>query len=167
MIENKKDSNDFIEAAETEHTAYIRIHGKGTFKIAPDFKDFVKQMIKKNVRGVLIDLYSCETLDSTFIGTITSLTLKYRNNSKSRIRLFNVNKHIHSILKNLGLLSVLDIFYEENDADVKFENISATDRSKVEIADLMLDAHETLASLNDKNAAEFKNVVEMLSKTVK
>jgi hypothetical protein len=31
----------------------------------------------------------------------------------------------------------------------------------------MLDAHETLASLNDKNAAEFKNVVEMLSKTVK
>lgn len=164
MIENKTSSNDFIEVAETEHTAYVKIHGKGTFKIAPDFKAFVEQMIKKNVRGILIDLYSCETLDSTFIGTITSLTLKYR---KSRIRLFNVSKHIHCILKNLGLLSVLDIFREENIDTAKFENISATNSSKVEIADLMLDAHETLASLNDKNAAEFKNVVEMLSKTVK
>ncbi len=167
MIENKTDSNDFIEVAETEHTAYVKIHGKGTFKIAPDFKAFVEQMIKKNVRGILIDLYFCETLDSTFIGTITSLTLKYRNNNKSRIRLFNVSKHIHSILKNLGLLSVLDIFREENIDTAKFENISATNSSKVEIADLMLDAHETLASLNDKNAAEFKSVVEMLSKTVK
>ncbi len=167
MIENKTSSNDFIEVAETEHTAYVKIHGKGTFKIAPDFKGFVEQMIKKNVRGILIDLYSCETLDSTFIGTITSLTLKYRNNNKSRIRLFNVSKHIHCILKNLGLLSVLDIFCEENIDTGKFENISATNKSKVEIADLMLDAHETLASLNDKNAAEFKNVVEMLSKTVK
>ena len=152
MIENKTCSNDFIEVAETEHTAYVRIHGKGTFKIAPDFKDFVEQMIIKNMRGVLIDLYPCETLDSTFIGTITSLTLKYRNNNKSRIRLFNVSKHIHSILRNLGLLSVLDIFNEEKNDAAKFENISASNRSKVEIADLMLDAHETLASLNDKNS---------------
>ena len=167
MIENKTDSNDFIEVAETEHTAYVKIHGKGTFKIAPDFKEFVEQMIKKNVRGILIDLYSCETLDSTFIGTITSLTLKYRNNNKSRIKLFNVSKHINSILKNLGLLCVLDIFCEEKNDAPKFENISSSNKSKVEIADLMLDAHETLASLNDKNAAEFKNVVEMLSKTVK
>ena len=167
MIGNKTDSNDFIEVAEAEHTAYIKIHGKGTFKLASDFKDFVKQEMGKDIRGILIDLYSCETLDSTFIGTITSLTLKYRKNNKSRIRLFNVSKHIHSILRNLGLLCVLDIFNEEKSADTKFENISGTDRTKVEIIDLMLDAHETLASLNSKNAAEFKNVVEMLNEAVK
>jgi len=167
MIESKTNTADFIEVAETGQTAYIKVHGKGTFKMAPDFKDFVEQEMKKNIRGILIDLYSCETLDSTFIGTITSLTLKYINSNKSRIRLFNVNKHIRSILKNLGLLNVLDIFDEENTSTAKFKNIASGNKSKIEIADLMLDAHETLASLNDKNAAEFKNVVEMLSKTVK
>ncbi len=167
MVESKTNITDFIEVAETGQTAYIKVHGKGTFKMAPDFKDFVEREMKKNMRGILIDLYSCETLDSTFIGTITSLTLKYTNNNKSRIRLFNVNKHIRSILKNLGLLNILDIFDEENISVTKFKSIASGSRSKIEIADLMLDAHETLASLNDKNAAEFKNVVEMLSKTVK
>lgn len=167
MIENKTEAKDFIEVAETEHTAYIKVHGKGTFKMAPDFKDFVEREMEKNMRGILIDLYSCETLDSTFIGTITSLTLKYINSNKSRIRLFNVNQHIRSILKNLGLLNVLDIFDDDNSSTQNFQNISSANRSKIEIAGLMLDAHETLASLNDKNAAEFKNVVDMLSKTVK
>ena len=167
MTENKTETTDFIEVAESGHTAYIKIHGKGTFKLAPDFKDFVEQEMKKNMRGILIDLYSCETLDSTFIGTITSLTLKYANSNKSRIRLFNVNKHIRSILKNLGLINILDIFDEENAPEEKFESIASGNKSKIEIAGLMLDAHETLASLNNKNAAEFKNVVEMLSKTVK
>jgi len=167
MIENQTDSTDFIEVAESEYTAYVKIHGKGTFKLAPDFKNFVEQEIKKNMRGILVDLYSCETLDSTFIGTITSLTIKYRNENNRRIRLFNVSKHIRSILKNLGLLNVLDIYNDENDGSAKFKNIIKKEHSKVEIADLMLDAHETLASLNEKNAAEFKNVVEMLSKQVK
>ncbi|RLD12225.1 MAG: hypothetical protein DRI44_01355 [Chlamydiae bacterium] len=167
MIENKENLNNFIEVAETEHTAYIKIHGKGTFKLAPDFKDFVEQEMRKKIRGVLIDLYYCETLDSTFIGTITSLTLKYKKNGRSQVRLFNVNKHIRAILKNLGLINIIDIFDEVKNDSAEFTNIKATDRSKIEIADLMLDAHETLASLNDKNAAEFKNVVDMLSKKVK
>ena len=76
MIENKTEITDFIEVAESGQTAYIKVHGKGTFKLAPDFKDFVEQEMNKDMRGILIDLYSCETLDSTFIGTITSLTLK-------------------------------------------------------------------------------------------
>ena len=167
MVENQSNQKNYIEVAESEHTAYIKIHGKATFKLAPDFKDFVEWEMKKNVRGVLVDLYECETLDSTFIGTITSLTLKYKNGNKSRIRLFNVNKHILSILKNLGLLSILDIFEKETNLTPDFSIIDHKGKSKVEITSLMLDAHETLASLNRKNAAEFKNVVDMLRKSLK
>ncbi len=165
MAENN--SKNYLEVAETENTAYVKIHGKGTFKLAPDFKDFVEREMAKNFRGVLVDLYSCETLDSTFIGTITSLTLKYSKDKKSRIRLFNVNNHIRSILKNLGLINILDIFDENANDTPNFSSYNHKDKSKVEIAGLMLDAHETLASLNEKNAAEFKNVVDMLSKSLK
>ncbi len=156
-----------IEVAETEHTGYIRLSGKATFKLAPDFKDFVVYEMKKGKRGILIDFSDCETIDSTFVGTITSLSLTYNNKNNNQIKLFNVNDHILSILKNLGLINVLDISNSVNNEETDFKSLKLVKREKVEIANLMLDAHETLASISEENAVVFKNVVEMLRRETK
>ena len=166
MAQPSEASQDIIEVAEHERTAYIRIRGRATFMLANDFRDYVKGQIETG-RGVLIDLSECTTLDSTFVGMITSLTLKYREQDGSCIKLFNISSHVREILQTLGLLDILDTVRSDRDNGLAFAAISHELHTKINIAKLMLDAHKALARINDDNALEFKNVINYLEKQVK
>jgi len=164
MLNSYLNHGDAIEVAETAHTGYVRVRGRATFKLVPDFRDFVAREISQGKRGVLVDLSACETLDSTFVGVLTSLTLRCRRQGGTSVKLFNVSDHLLDILNTLGLLRVLDIVEAADIQSLPFQQLATAAHSKIEVARLMLDAHETLAGLNEENAAQFKNVVEFLSK---
>lgn len=167
MVHPSDNSHDVIEVAEHEHTAYIRIRGRATFKLANDFRDYVTRQIEQEGRGILVDLSECTTLDSTFVGMITSLTLKYRREDAARITLFNISPHVSEILETLGLLKILDTVKAEHDDELAFAEIAHGSHTKINIAKLMLDAHQTLARIKDDNALEFKNVIDYLEKQVR
>ena len=160
----KKETNQIL-VAEFEQTSYIRLIGRITFKYAPDFRQFILEQFDKNQHGVLIDFSDCETIDSTFIGIITSLTLKSKKENRKFIKILNVNEHIKRILKTLGLINILDIVDEKLN-NIKYNNLPISSAGKIEIANLVLDAHETLSELNEKNVLEFKNVVTYLKKQI-
>ena len=65
------------------------------------------------------------------------------------------------------MINILDVSNTVNDEQTDFKSLKHVKREKVEIANLMLDAHETLASISEKNAVVFKNVVEMLRRETK
>ncbi|MBO7543630.1 STAS domain-containing protein [bacterium] len=154
-------SNNRIEAAVANNTAYIKIFGRGTFQTVADFRDFVKKSLDEGM-GVLIDLSNCETLDSTFIGTLVALSMKSKAAGESRLKLFNVSDHVRNIFTTLGLQGILDINEAAPGEGGDYSPIASTVHSKVEITDLMLDAHLTLSKINERNAVEFKDVVEFL-----
>ena len=163
MTEQARTSGDFIEVAESPHTGYVRVHGSATFKLAGSLRDFVNRQLEAGRHGVLIDLGQCDTMDSTFVGTLTSLTLACRRSHKGCLKLFNVGPHLRDILATLGLTRILDIVEPADiNSSVEFGEISPAASSKVAVAQLMLDAHETLAELSERNALEFKNVIDYL-----
>lgn len=154
-------SNNRIEVALANNTAYVKIYGRGTFQTVADFRDFVKKSLDDGC-GVFIDLANCETLDSTFIGTLVALGMGSKKDGESRLKLFNVSDHVKNILTTLGLLNILDIRDSVPSGGGEFSTLESTAHDKVEITDLMLDAHLTLSRLNERNAVEFKDVVEFL-----
>jgi len=154
-------SNNRIEVALANNTAYVKIFGRGTFQTVADFRDFAKKNLEEG-RGVFIDLSSCETLDSTFIGTLVALSMNSKTNGENRLKLFNVSEHVKNILATLGLQNILDIREKISEGDEKFSTLESTVHDKIEITDLMLDAHLTLSRINERNAVEFKDVVEFL-----
>jgi len=155
-------STDGIEVAATQTTAYVRVRGRATFKLAPAFKDYILNEINQGRQGVLVDMFDCCSLDSTFAGTITSLTLQCRKSGKGCLKLFNVPAHVRGILDTLGLAPILEIVQPLDVESSAFQQLDAATTGKVEVARLMFDAHETLAELNEKNALEFKNVLDQL-----
>ena len=160
----EKETNQIL-VAEREQTVYMQLIGRLTFKLAADFKHFVLEQFDKNKFGILIDLSLCESIDSTFIGTITSLSLRFQKENKKFIRLLNVNAHVRKILQTLGLINFLDIVDEQPD-QIDYKNLPISPIGKIETTHLMLDAHETLSSLNEKNALEFKDVVTYLQEQI-
>lgn len=155
-----------IEVAVANGTAYVRIFGRGTFQVVADFRDFVQKSLDDG-QGVFVDLADCETLDSTFIGTLAALTMKSKVGSACRVKLFNVSRHVMGILTTLGLLNILDVQSGEAEGAGEFKTLDRTVHDKVEVTGLMLDAHLTLSELNEHNAVEFKDVVEYLRQQAK
>ena len=158
-MEHTTQNHDRIEVADTPSTAYVRIHGRATFKTAPDFRDFALHEVELRRHGILVDLGDCESLDSTFVGVLTSLTLRMKRTGAGVLKLFNMNDHLFEILRTLGLLSVLDVASGPLIPSAAYSQLVTGQHDKVDIAHLMLDAHETLASLSDRNAVQFKDVV--------
>ena len=151
-----------IQVAVDGNSSYVKVSGRATFSIAPDFKKFVERQMKKKSQDVFVDLNECESMDSTFIGVITSLTIKYSEKGITHLKLLNLSEHLIKILKTLGLLNVLAISNLKNDEEINFGDVKKTDHSKKNIALTMLEAHEMLSSLNKQNELEFKNVVDYL-----
>ena len=79
---------DGIEVAETPTTAYVRVRGRATFKVAPAFRDYVSGEIERGKHGVLVDMTECVSVDSTFVGTLTSITLQCRRTGKGCLKLY-------------------------------------------------------------------------------
>lgn len=154
-------SNNRIEVAQGNGTAYVRIIGRGTFQVVADFRDFVKNSLSEGM-GVFIDLSDCETLDSTFIGTLVALSMSSKKDGENLVKIFNVSDHVKNILTTLGLLDILDIRDAAYGGDGQYSALQSTVHDKVEITELMLDAHLTLSKINERNAVEFKDVVEFL-----
>ncbi|MBR5624233.1 STAS domain-containing protein [bacterium] len=154
-------SNNRIEVAQGNGTAYVRIFGRGTFQVMADFRDFVQKSLDGGM-GVFIDLSECETLDSSFIGTLVALSMKSKKGDERLIKLFNVSEHVKNILTTLGLMNILDVRDAAPVGEGQYSALQTTVHDKVEITSLMLDAHLTLSEINERNALEFKDVVEFL-----
>lgn len=167
MAKTSEVPSDVIEVAEHERTAYIRVRGRATFMLASDFKQYVSMQVEQRQRGVLVDLSECETIDSTFIGTITSLSLKYRKTHPGCIKLFNISSHVREIMDTLGLTNILDVVNSNEFDSVQFSEMTPGTHDRVDVARLMLDAHQTLSGISNENELEFKNVVEYLQKQLK
>ncbi len=151
-----------LDVAESATTAYVRVHGRATFKIAPALRDFVTHELQHARLGVLIDFSECTAVDSTFVGTLTSLSLHCRRAGRGCIKLFNVPTNVYDVLRTLGLTMVLDVAGAGDANVITYQTAKTAAPSRTEITALMLDAHQTLAALNEKNALEFHNVIEFL-----
>jgi len=160
------EKQNIIQVAVDGNSSHVKVFGRATFGIAPDFKNFVERQMENKKQKVFVDLEECESMDSTFIGVITSLTIKYSQKGIPHLTLLKLSEHLIKILKTLGLLNVLSISNSKSAKEISFEEVKKADNSKKEIALTMLEAHEMLSSLNDKNELEFKNVVDYLQKEV-
>lgn len=161
MSHHDAQNTNFLEVAIAGDTAYLRLHGRITFEHAPAILSFISHARDQGVKGFLIDMSACVTLDSTVIGIITSQTLRQKNEGR-RIILFNLSEHVREILTTLGLEKVLEIADRKSCPTLPFERAEDQKTSKIEISRIMLDAHETLSEINQENAVEFKNVVTYL-----
>ena len=143
-------------------TVWLKVDGRGTFQNSSGVKEFSKQMIQRGHREFVVDLETCELMDSTFMGTLAGLALRLREIGQGHLRTVNVNERNTDLLENLGLDQ---LFTVERDSRVSAPSSLKKAAPEADLADQkedVLAAHEALIEADAHNSAKFKDVIEYL-----
>ena len=144
----------------------IKVEGRATFECSSPVKNFVDNIVAGIAKRITIDLSSCTWMDSTFMGTLATLGLHARK-ANIVVDILNASEKSIKLLKELGIyrLFIFNSIAPEpicND----WRSITSQAQDKDNIASTVLEAHETLMSVDKQNVLKFKKVVELIKKDI-
>lgn len=154
---------------------WVRVEGRGSFQNSPDLKAVATRAAEVAKHQLVIDLRDCPLMDSTFMGTLTSIALGTRGKPAGRMLVINPNERNLALLENLGLDQIFEVD-KSGDAlpdlrlAVDSEMLARAQRTtldKAQHAQHVLQAHEALAGANSANCDRFRDVVTFLKSGAK
>ena len=169
MIPGNHQSTDDLQAAIADDKVFIRVTGRGSFKISAILKQFIAEVCESGpVSAVVIDMEECIGMDSTFMGVLAGLSGRLQKEDR-RLELINLSKKNEQLLATLGVDRVLSYYSDRHghaEPGKAAQPLPSGDSSKKEMAETALQAHEDLVRLCAENRARFKRVIEYLKADV-
>ena len=156
-----------------ENFACIKISGRANFTSSIDFKTLVNELRLKGYRYFVLELSECQLMDSTFLGVLAGLGLKFApgkgNEGGHAVELLNPNPRITELLETLGVLDLFRVNHGPFTAPAEAEGreVASCNPSKEEVTRACLEAHETLMQIQPENVAKFKDVTQFLAEDLK
>lgn len=150
----------------SDRTVWVRVEGKGTFLNSTGLKEFGKQMTNRGYRQFVVDLKECPVMDSTFMGTLTGISLRLRELGSGELSVVNLNDRNRDLLTNLGLHLFLSVD-QAPAAPPPQAPLPATNDDKQTRTETMIAAHEAVVAANPANAAKFKDVLDYLKQDLR
>jgi anti-sigma B factor antagonist len=156
----------------SSNRVYARVVGHGTFQNSQPFHQFALERINEGQDEFVIDLGPCQGMDSTFLGVLAVIGLRLRQSGpRTVIHIVNINPRNIEVLQTLGLDR---LFLINGDApaalpETDYHLLPDTDITqlkqpldKAETADLMIEAHDHLVRIDQRNTPRFKELARIL-----
>jgi len=100
--------NDDLQAAIDGNKIFIRVTGRGSFKVSATLKQFIAEICAQQpVAFVVMDLSDCIGMDSTFMGVLAGLSGRLKQTGKI-LELINLSEKNEQLLATLGVDKVVD-----------------------------------------------------------
>lgn len=149
-----------------DHAIWLQVKGRGTFQTSAGMKEYTRRMIQRGHRAFIIDLASCELMDSTFMGTMAGIALRLREIGSGSLTVLNANPRNHMLLENLGLDHLfsfdLPAGVRSAPAQAAQETLPPAISDEATQHATILSAHEALVEADPENVERFKDVLELL-----
>lgn len=160
-----KDTGSEILVGTNGDRVCVKVEGKGTHLNSQSLREFLFGMMEGGYRDFHVDLGNCTYMDSTFLGMLVGVCLRLKNVSSDKITIEQIGPRNLELLKTLGI----DQFFrmESNTAGpdgsgTGLQSLPESQPSTEEKAAVMLEAHETLANVDERNVCRFKDVITYL-----
>jgi anti-anti-sigma factor len=157
-------SVDTVEVAIRDQEAFIRIHGRATFKIGPSLKQFGVMAVERGCRRFIVEMKNCVGMDSTFMGILAGLATTLKK-TEGDVVLRNLSEKNLFLVKMLGLSHLITI---DNSAQsviampTSGHVLTHSPSDKKQMTETMIAAHETLVEAAPDNIIKFKDVLAYL-----
>ncbi|HMP72873.1 MAG TPA: STAS domain-containing protein [Kiritimatiellia bacterium] len=162
-------SGDRALVAISGDTAFVKVEGRGSFKISSSLKQFGEDAIEQGVHVLHMDMLGCIGMDSTFMGVIAGLSTRMKRAGRGPVIMMNLSPRTRGLLATLGLDQVVEAREASASAEggatgpgVAMKPLEAMAGSQTEATRTILDAHENLVALHPDNAPRFKDVLTYL-----
>jgi anti-sigma B factor antagonist len=156
-----------IYAGRSQSDVWVRVDGKGSHQNSPELKAFITQEVAPEAGGqrVIVDLSSCDGMDSTFMGVLTCIAGRLEESGGS-LHVINAYGRNGELLRGLGLDHLFSIHDREGGftfgSTPDVASVAKSDYSKRDRSSVCLEAHEALARVDDRNASAFRDVIDIM-----
>ena len=141
-------------------SVWVRIEGRGTLQNSAGLKEFAAEMTRRGHRDFIVDLATCELMDSTFLGTLTGIALGLPDGGK--LTVIRANERNRGVMQNLGLDRIFAVLESTPVAAPGRLEDAETNPPQTARREAIVQAHENLAAVNPENAIRFKDVLDFL-----
>jgi anti-sigma B factor antagonist len=147
----------------------VRIEGRASFQNSACLRDFIAEMVRQGKPRLVIDFMHCASMDSTFLGVLAGAALELKKaNPPGSLILARLGQRNLELIRNLGLHRLLTV--DSGDFPMDFGKcdtaLHCANRSEVENARMVLEAHENLVAADESNRAKFQDVLAFLKNRV-
>ena len=144
---------------------FIKMTGNLRFTSGRELDSLLNKVFSDpELEDVMVDLSEADYLDSTILGLLAKIANFMIKKFNKKITVLSVNKNINYLLENIGLSEVFILVTGFDYTPEMLEKIPNIKSSEMENALTILDAHQQLVKLNEKNRTVFKDVIELLEK---
>jgi anti-sigma B factor antagonist len=149
----------------------IKINGRADFTLSKDSEKLIYELWDRGYRRFVIELHDCVMMDSTYLGMLSGIGLKFADAShqpSSPLELLNPSPRIAEVLESLGVEHLFKITHCPDFLKVNYQPLPPTaGTNKTEVTRTCLEAHEILMALNPENVKKFKDVAQFLAEDLK
>jgi anti-anti-sigma factor len=147
---------------------YVRAEGLANMKNAPLLHAFLMKARDEGVRSVYIDLSATTGMDSTFMGLMVGMSQCFFEVG-GRVAIVRPSPQAYKLLKTLGVDEVVTVVPSAEDVPTaEYLNLEGdADLGQRERAELIRQAHQHLAGINDGNRAKFAAFLQALDNDLK
>jgi len=154
-----------VSAGCFDQEVWIRIEGRGNFQSSGSIRKFVQAMIQRGRRQFVVDLASCEHMDSTFMGTLTGISQNLRELGQGSLQVINATARNVELMENLGLNFLFGIeaagitVRTPAEEGVKLMALPVDTSGEKQV---ILSSHAAFSEANPANAERFRDVLDYL-----
>lgn len=152
-----------IEYAETGDTLVLRFAGEVRYTGCAPFNELIDRVFEEgSIENVLIDLTEASCIDSTGLGLLAKISNIVESHFHHKTPIFSTNPDINRTLDTVGFTDIFLMLERKPETPAETTELSEAAASDREVAETVLSAHRTLASLSEENWRQFKDVVSAL-----
>ncbi len=147
----------------------IKVIGRASYLNCRPLSEFFERMLAQNKLEFGIHLGACTSMDSTFMGIITSLAMRLAQKQTSgSIHLYHLSERNLELIHNMGLDRILMIEKGEIPPKTTPPTESPLLLHQWEAAnpELVLKAHEALVAIQEANKRKFEDLLVFLQREV-
>ncbi|MBS0451399.1 MAG: SpoIIE family protein phosphatase [Proteobacteria bacterium] len=149
-----RSGGDVVFYGETDHAAYLALRGRATWMECDALHEAALTVLDGG-RSLVLDLSDCEFMDSTCLGTVHELI------ARGGASLAGVCPPVRALFEELSMQQVLAAIRADLPAAPELHALSER-RDQGAAHKRILQAHEALSTLSERNRQEFKDVVDSL-----
>lgn len=158
-----------ISVGRDDGRVFVRVVGRGTFQNSQPLRSFAQSMMEQGCSLFVVDLSGCSGMDSTFLGVLAGIGLRLRRSgSGGQVQLLHVSCHNLEVLETMGLDRLFSMQQGVGNVDaapmellpLPGTTLGGMDRET--LANVVWEAHQTLAQVDDRNASLFQGVNDVL-----
>ncbi len=152
-----------LKITELDNGFSVEVTGRANFDYAVPLRELGSRL--GNAQWLQIDLENCEAMDSTFMGVLTMLALKFRKKGQ-QVMLLGASDTLLKLLRDLGVAKLFNVV-SDSPACGKGVAVETPENSGLlAAAETVAEAHRTLVEADESNAEKFKQVIEFADQDV-